>query len=98
MNLAPTRLAFSRHAARPRPSQAVPRRRYSTENAQTKGPSPHGQFYSSMLPDMIPIAILGSAVYLVSPTAIRRSSEHVRGDGQILTHNRRPPGSAPPAG
>ncbi|KAI0786351.1 hypothetical protein C8Q75DRAFT_808345 [Abortiporus biennis] len=48
-----------------------PRRPYSTSGElptpptpPPKQPSPHAQFYSDLVPAMIPIALLGSAVYL----------------------------------
>lgn len=43
----------------------LPRRLYSsTQQAPPKPPSPHGQFYSELVPGMLPIALLGSAVYM----------------------------------
>lgn len=41
------------------------RRLYSTENAPGKQRSPHAAWYAEMLPGMVPIALLGSAVYVV---------------------------------
>lgn len=69
MRLSRPFLSFSRHVARSPPSHTVFTRRYSAGSgeASRKNPSPHAQFYSSLLPDMVPIAILGSAVYLVRP-------------------------------
>ncbi|KAI0340946.1 hypothetical protein BDW22DRAFT_1297565, partial [Trametopsis cervina] len=33
-------------------------------DAQNKQPSPHAQFYSDMVPNMVPIALLGSAIFI----------------------------------
>ncbi|PSR73646.1 hypothetical protein PHLCEN_2v10565 [Hermanssonia centrifuga] len=41
---------------------AVSQRLYS--DTASKKPSSHAQFYSEMIPGMVPIALLGSAVYL----------------------------------
>lgn len=41
------------------------RRSYSSENAGGKQRSAHAQWYAEVLPGMVPIALLGSAVYVV---------------------------------
>ncbi|KAG2152053.1 hypothetical protein BD769DRAFT_1402897 [Suillus cothurnatus] len=47
------------------PQQRI--RRYSS----TTGPrSAHSEWYASMLPGMVPVALLGSAVYLVSSVVL----------------------------
>lgn len=48
---------------------ASPRRvRYLTQGPEPakSSRSPHAQFYSDLVPGMVPVALLGSAVYLVS--------------------------------
>lgn len=66
MSLSQLARASSRSVARPRWQTTPTRRTYSTEQAAaSKPPSPHAQWYSDMLPGMIPVALLGSAVYIV---------------------------------
>ncbi|TFK56084.1 hypothetical protein OE88DRAFT_1652680 [Heliocybe sulcata] len=43
-------------------SPASRTRSYSTKNASEK--SPHAQWYSDIVPGMIPVAILGSTIYM----------------------------------
>ena len=76
MHLTRASRAFRHHVSRRQTVQTVSRHRYSTENASGKPKSAHAEFYSGMLPDMVPIAILGSAVYLVrsKPTLHSRST------------------------
>ncbi|KAA1466146.1 hypothetical protein DENSPDRAFT_925636 [Dentipellis sp. KUC8613] len=54
-------------AAPLRASARAGRMRFSSSaraREEAKKPSPHASFYSELVPGMIPIAILGSAVYL----------------------------------
>ncbi|KAI0921539.1 hypothetical protein AcW2_006479 [Taiwanofungus camphoratus] len=39
-------------------------RAYSSKHGASPTPSRHAQFYSDLVPGMIPIALLGSAIYL----------------------------------
>ncbi|EPQ59564.1 hypothetical protein GLOTRDRAFT_125865 [Gloeophyllum trabeum ATCC 11539] len=49
-------------------------RRYSTHDASSaKTKSPHAQWYADVVPAMIPVAILGSAVYL----SLRLAQNHL---------------------
>ncbi|KAG1780169.1 hypothetical protein EV702DRAFT_964483 [Suillus placidus] len=48
---------------RPR-SLRVPQRRTRGHSSTTEPRSAHSEWYASMLPGMIPVALLGSAVYL----------------------------------
>ena len=38
-----------------------------TDSVHPRRPSRHAQFYSELVPAMIPVALLGSAVYMVRP-------------------------------
>ncbi|OCH93625.1 hypothetical protein OBBRIDRAFT_771400 [Obba rivulosa] len=48
------------------PGRTRATRRYSSQNTppDTRGRSRHAQFYSDLVPGMLPVALLGSAVYL----------------------------------
>ena len=43
-------------------------KRFTSSNGAQKQAVSHGQLYSDLLPGMIPVALLGSAVYLVRPS------------------------------
>lgn len=64
LRLHPQSLARS-SSFRPTSSQRV---RYSTQGPEPakSSRSPHAQFYSDLVPGMVPVALLGSAIYLVS--------------------------------
>ncbi|KAF8268312.1 hypothetical protein EI94DRAFT_1728271 [Lactarius quietus] len=47
-----------------RPSQLSTRRFAHRGDSGSHGPSRHAQFYSDLVPAMIPVALLGSAVYM----------------------------------
>ncbi|KAH9844039.1 uncharacterized protein C8Q71DRAFT_731004, partial [Rhodofomes roseus] len=59
-------------SARPHARLAAPSRQYSASSSD-KSPSRHAQFYSDLIPGMIPVALLGSAVYL----ALRLAQAHL---------------------
>lgn len=56
-----------RHVARSQTRRAPGRRLNSSQagGAEGKQRSAHGQWYADMLPGMVPVALLGSAVYMV---------------------------------
>ena len=60
------RLSNARSLRAPRP----PARGYSSTSERR---SAHSEWYASMLPGMVPVALLGSAVYMVSPVILVRS-------------------------
>ncbi|KAI0092761.1 hypothetical protein BDY19DRAFT_926007 [Irpex rosettiformis] len=77
MSLAHSSLSLRRHVARSRITQSKASssrttlhstwsKRFSSTggDAQGKQPSAHASFYSDMVPGMVPIALLGSAIFL----------------------------------
>ena len=52
-------------------------RRFVTTDGAAKPQSGHAQFYSDTLPAMIPVFLLGSAVYLVCSNPWRYLNSHV---------------------
>ncbi|GJE84633.1 hypothetical protein PsYK624_007090 [Phanerochaete sordida] len=54
----------SRYVTRPRWHSPAPRRPYSTEQPQGRPRSAYATWYTEMLPGMVPVALLGSAVYV----------------------------------
>ncbi|KAI0700558.1 hypothetical protein BC835DRAFT_1266225 [Cytidiella melzeri] len=54
---APHRITTLRHQHQRRPMSTIP-------DKPPPSASPHAQFYSDMLPNMVPIALLGSALFL----------------------------------
>ena len=60
--------AFLRVSSRRLPLHAVQRVRARRMSSSPREPSRHAQFYTEFAAGMIPVAILGSAVYLVRPT------------------------------
>jgi hypothetical protein len=51
----------------------------TARNYATKAVSGHGAFYAELLPSMLPVALLGSAVYLVCPRPLSRVCALTRG-------------------
>jgi hypothetical protein len=51
-------------ASRRRSSQPSTRRFVHRGDSGSHGPSRHAQFYSDLVPAMVPVALLGSAVYM----------------------------------
>ncbi|KAI0736392.1 hypothetical protein BC629DRAFT_485046 [Irpex lacteus] len=71
MHLANSSRSLRRHVARSQTKYWTSRptlrsRRFSATGGDTQGkqPSPHAQFYSDLVPGMVPIALLGSAIFL----------------------------------
>ncbi|TBU48476.1 hypothetical protein BD309DRAFT_853759 [Dichomitus squalens] len=61
-------------------------------SSQARPPSPHARFYTDYAAGMIPVALLGSAVYIVRPTPLPPSFSHcargLRTWQQHLAHER----------
>ncbi|EKM59687.1 uncharacterized protein PHACADRAFT_250344 [Phanerochaete carnosa HHB-10118-sp] len=64
MSLALVQRASSRNVTHSHRQMTACRRPYSSENAGSKSRSVHAQWYAEMLPGMVPIALLGSVVYV----------------------------------
>jgi hypothetical protein len=63
-----SRLLVMLRAARRLRRPAGTARNYATKAVR----SGHGAFYAELLPSMLPVALLGSAVYLVCPRPLSR--------------------------
>lgn len=77
--------------SRPYPTSSVLARRKLTTSSrrcsehQPRQHTSHGQFYSDLLPGMIPITLLGSAVYIVRPLLSLRQDISCKPELCLLT-------------
>lgn len=78
MSLALASRASQRCMARSQRRQVTNQRFYSSENVQERQRSAHAQWYSDMLPAMVPVALLGSAVYMVRSPLLPRTGHMPR--------------------
>ena len=60
-----SRISYWRGLVTRKSAQPSTRRFVHQGDSGSHGPSRHAQFYSDLVPAMIPVALLGSAVYMV---------------------------------
>jgi hypothetical protein len=76
---AAARALYSRLLVMLRAARRLRRPAGTARDYATATKSGHGAFYAELLPSMLPVALLGSAVYLVCPCPLSRVCALTRG-------------------